>query len=190
MKNATAQLRRATAEVDDQPLRPTLETAAEAASSDRPIARRLSARTAATETLYSNTPLVTAVENKKARAVAKEKAMVKQKINKAAVSSAIAAIKENPELANGDEVAGGIVDASLAPHISHDIRHMASYPIIFCNSCGKWARDNQHSKLKEPCEEIKRGTKCNLKLLQHDVIPVAGAKLPLAAKSKAGRKKA
>ena len=175
---------------NEQPLAPVLETAADAAASGFIPARRLVSRTPATSTVHSNTPLITAEELRKHKSVAKEKSKVVKSASKQAKSVAVAAIRANPELTHHELIAGGIVTEELAPHSTHDIRHMASHPIIYCNSCGKWASLNVHSQLQGPCEEIKRGYKHVLRLLQHDVVPGHGAKIPLAARQKPGRKRA
>ena len=108
---------------DDQPALPTIETAAEAAANIRPVSKRLSAPTRATDTPYSDTPLITGLELKKVKAIAKEKAKVKQTIDKKTKASAIAAIRANPDMTHDELVAGGIVADELAPHISHDTPH-------------------------------------------------------------------
>ena len=83
------------------------------------------------------------------------------------------------------------MEEAKAPHVTHELRHVANgeAPIIFCSICGKWAANNDHSKLAAPCEPIKRGTRHNLRLLQFGIVPKKGAKLPSNVKERAGRKK-
>ena len=175
---------------DEQPLSPVIETAADAAASGFIPARRLATRTPATSTVHSNTPLITASDLRKHNAIVNEKAKVKKSITKQSNASAVAAIRANPVLSHGDLIAGGIVTADLAPHVTHDIRHMASRPVMYCNNCGKWAQENSHSQLQMPCLDILRGYKHVLRLLQNDVLPGPGPKIPAAAKQKPGRKRA
>ena len=127
-------------------------------------------------------------ELRRLKAIAKEKSKGKLKANNATKANAIAEVERIPELAHGEFAAGAEVDATTAPHVTHDIRHMPNDAVIFCNNCGKWARRNQHSKLAATCGELKKGTRHNLRLLQNGIIPVPGAKLAANVKERAGRK--
>ena len=81
------------------------------------------------------------------------------------------------------------VDNMRALHPTHDLRRMATHATTYCNTCGRWAQHNVHSPLTLRCEPIIRGKKHALRLVQHDVIPEPGAKIPFAARLKPGRKR-
>ena len=114
----------------------------------------------------------------------------KQKIENEAAAKANAAVINQPELAHGVGYGvGAAVEGRVAPHITHDMRHVAcdAAAVIFCNTCGKWSRRNAHSKLADPCSgECK--WKSGLKLLRHGIMPVQGAKMPSSKKAPPGPK--
>ena len=107
----------------------------------------------------------------------------KQNIEKAVVAKAKAAFIQQPELAHEGHEAGAIVQDFEAPHVSHDMLHIAcaEATVIFYDNCGKWSRRNAHSKLALACtgECTWRG---GLNLLRHGIMPVQGARLPAAVR--------
>ena len=170
--------------------------------------RRLGAKTPAASTHFPKNRLVDKAEQKRLKAVEREAEAKRRRLDKNASTRVALAFQRQPELAtvavqeaDGGETQGQLdmlqpgpghfdVDNMRAPHPTHVLRRMASHPITFCGTCGHWARLNQHSLLTERCMPINRGYKHTLRLLQHDVVPGTGAKIPMAAKQKHGRKRA
>ena len=112
------------------------------------------------------------------------------KEEKAARAQAAEAIRHQPELSHG-AVYVPAASARHVPHATHDVRHFAASNtvIIFCNICGRWQRhDAGRSKLAEPCEDIREGTKSQRKLLRLGIVPGGGAKLPANIKTSGGRR--
>ena len=99
-------------------------------------------------------------------------------------------MRHQPELSHG----AAYVPAESArhvPHSTHDVRHFASANtvIIFCNVCGRWQRhDAGRSKLEDPCEDIREGSKSQRKLLRLGIVPGGGAKLPAHIKTAGGKR--
>ena len=100
---------------------------------------------------------------------------------------AVQAFNANPasfaEAAAGDTVADEA--CGNGPHITHDLRQMLTHPITYCNTCAHFAWHGTHSKLRKPCEPILKGNKTSLRLLQCDIVPKKGAKLPLHLRKRA-----
>ena len=157
--------------------------------------RRVRGKTPAHLTGFSAEILVTKLERKQLAGIEYEKKLKVRRLDANAMAVAQLAFASQPELLTGPECDPG--DSTLvaemrddrAPHISHVLRQMATHPIVFCNTCGKWAGQNNHSQLSQECEPILRGYKHALRLLQHDIVPGRGAQLPASAKRKPGRKK-
>ena len=105
------------------------------------------------------------------------------RLNKAADAAAYRDFFQNPEIAGGIDEQQLQEDAeqpsASAPHMSHDMRRMATRPISYCNVCSHFAWHGARSKLTKPCEPFKRGNAYALQLLQCDVVPAKGAKVPL-----------
>ena len=181
-----------------------------------PLAKkqRLGVKTPALHTNFPTNRLVDKVEHKRLKAIEREAEVKRRRLDKRAGVVAARAIQLQPSLANAvDEldtgsaqveganetavpfaelrVGNGIfdIDDMRALHPSHDLRRMATHDITYCNTCGKWAQHNLHSQLTDRCEPINRGKKHALRLLQLDVIPLLGAKIPSSARLKSGRKR-
>ena len=174
--------------------------------------RRLGLKTPAAQTEFPHNRLVTRVALKRLKGIEREANTKRIRLDKQASSRAERAVQSQPSLVMHEEAtlppavseSDGVdllapleilqpgpghfdVDDMRAPHPTHDLRRMISHPITYCNTCGHWARQNRHSLLVIRCEEIKRGFRNTLKLLQNDVVPEAGAKIPAAARVKRGR---
>ena len=152
--------------------------------------RRLGQKAPAENTDYSKTRLVTKEESKRLKALKAEQVKRKTKEEKAARANAAEAIRQQPEISHG-EMYEPAASAKHKPHASHDVRHFAAANtvIIFCNDCGRWQRnDAGRSKLGEPCEEIREGSKSQRKLLRHGIIPGGGAKLPAHIRTSGGKR--
>ena len=148
-------------------------------------------KTSAAETVgLPLAPQVTKQEQRRLKGIEKERKRKQVIEDNRARAKATRSVIDNPSLCHSaaTEIGDDEVDI-LEPHCSHDIKQMQSHAITFCNNCGKWAFFNQHSQLALPCLEIKRGYKHTLRLLQNDVVPGEGAKLPASAKLKPGRKR-
>ena len=154
--------------------------------------RRLGQTAPAVNTEYSKTRLVTKEESKRLKALKAEQVKRKAKSERVALSKAAEAIRQQPELAHGNAFEPG--DAATAkhkPHASHDVKHFAAANtmIMFCNDCGRWQRhDAGRSKLSDPCEEIREGSKSQRKLLRHGIVPGGGAKLPAHIRTSGGKR--
>ena len=122
--------------------------------------------------------MVNKAEGARLKDIEAEKAGKIRKLNKAAKIAAERAFFQNPEIAAEPEAPIVNVPAGWAAHITHDIRQMASHPISYCNICGWFAKHGTHSKLAQECEGLKRGSQTTLRLLQCDVVPRKGAKVP------------
>ena len=101
------------------------------------------------------------------------------------MATAEIAFSRNPELADGevdDEANPTNVDAAVQPanepHASHDIKRIASHPIVDCNRCSHFAWHGTHSKLHKECLGLKKGNATPLGLLRCDVLHKAGAVIP------------
>ena len=88
----------------------------------------------------------------------------------------------DPSLTHGTELEAAEVEDDVidpfASHVSQDLHQMRSHAITFCNNCSHWAWHNKHSKLTKRCGPLKRGNQYVLRLLQCDVVPCKGAKIP------------
>ena len=149
-----------------------------------PKRSRLGVKANPQPTDYPNTALVAKAELKRLNSIANEAKKKKQRLENIAAAQAVTAVTNQPELAHGVSYGvGALVNDSEAPHITHDMRHVAcaTATVIFCNVCGKWSRRNAHSKLALACtgECTWRG---GLNLLRHGIMPVQGARLPAAAR--------
>ena len=51
-----------------------------------------------------------------------------------------------------------------------------------------FASSNTLSKLEDPCEEIREGSKSQRKLLRHGIVPGGGAKLPAHIRTSGGKR--
>ena len=135
------------------------------------------------------------------KSIEAETAKKKRKAERVAATDAVAAIVQQPELTHAvgqpalahevEHVAVPTVPDAHGPHPSHDMRSFASAEelILFCDFCGKWQKHNaRRSKLGERCEPIKEGIKSERKLLRHQIVPVAGAKLPASVKTSGGKR--
>jgi len=155
-----------------------------------PRHRRLGHKIPSANTDYSKTKLVTKAELKRLNEMKAEQAKRKAKEEKAAKAKAVEAIRHQPELSHG-AVYVPAKSARHVPHSTHDVRHFAAANtvIIFCNICGRWQRhDAGRSKLEEPCEDIREGSKSQRKLLRFGIVPGSGAKLPAHIKTSGGKR--
>ena len=144
--------------------------------------RRIGFTTPASETSgFPLQPQVTKQEQRRLKGIEKEKA------RKAAIADNKAKARAKSSVLNDPSLVGEVAEVQaeeevvdpFAPHPSHDLREIKSAAVTFCSSCSHWAWHNKHSKLAKPCEPLLRGNHTVLRLLQCDVVPVKGAKLPL-----------
>ena len=163
---------------DEVSVPPELNTA-------RVVKRRIFGKAAASETVgFPTQPQITKTEQRRLRGIEKEKARKLTIEDNKAKARARASLLHNPGLAGnlGDEAQGHGEDAvvdPLAPHPTHDLGEMVSAAVTYCNNCSHWLWHNKQSKLAKQCEPLLRGNATVLGLLQCDVVPVKGAKLPL-----------
>jgi len=186
----------------------TPETAADVTVPSSIPKRRIRGKTPAHLTGFSAEILVTKVERKRLAEIENLKKLKVRRLDAATTTIAQRAFALQPEMQIGSEVESeqdefnpaatssndvatmpAVVRDDRAPHDSHDIKRMATHAIVYCNTCGKWAGQNNHSQLSQECEPILRGYKHALRLLQHDIVPGRGAQLPASAKRKPGRKR-
>ena len=170
--------------------------------------RRIRGKTPAHLTGFPAEILVTKVERKRLSQIEQLKKLKVRRLDAATTTIAQRAFALQPEMQIGSEAESeqddfnpaatssndvatmpAVVRDDRAPHDSHDIKRMATHAIVYCNTCGKWAGQNNHSQLSQECEPILRGYRHALRLLQHDIVPGRGAQLPASAKRKPGRKR-
>ena len=144
------------------------------------VKRHIRGKRPADGTDFPARALVQKAEHDRLKGIEAEKASKVRKLNKAAARTAEQSFAQNPEAYTSPDPPSVDVAVGWRPHISHDIRQMATHPISYCNTCG-WFANNRaaHSKLREECEDIKKGSRTTLRLLQCDIVPTKGAKLPL-----------
>ena len=130
--------------------------------------------------------MISKVEQKRMAGLEREKQVKRQRVSNRAWANAVTAVVNQPELvavAGVSEVATEVVDEN-PPHISHDIKQMISARVIYCNTCSHWACHGKHSLLAQECEPLRSGNRTTLRLLQCDVVPAKGAKLPVALRKR------
>jgi len=147
------------------------------------VKRRITGKRAADGTDFPAKALISKAEQARLKSIEVEQQAKVRRLNKAAMTAATRALAQNPELSTGAgeerQSQEEEVDNPLAPHTSHDIRQMATHPYSYCNRCSHFSLHGTHSKLKKPCEPLKSGNRYTLRLLQCDVVPCKGAKVPL-----------
>jgi hypothetical protein len=126
------------------------------------------------------------VEHDRLKGIEAEKASKVRKLNKAALKTAEQSFAQNPEAFTIPEPPSVDVPKGWRPHITLDIRQKATHPILYCDTCGWVAWQEAHSKLREECEDIKKGSRTTLRLLQCDIVPTKGARLPLQLRKRNG----
>ena len=116
----------------------------------------------------------------------REKQVKRQCVSNRAWANAVTAVVNQPELvavAGAAEDVPEVIDEN-PPHISHDIKQMISARVIYCNTCSHWACHGKHSLLARECEPLRSGNRTTLRLLQNDIVPTRGAKLPVALRKR------
>ena len=116
----------------------------------------------------------------------REKQVKRQCVSNRAWANAVTAVVNQPELlaaVGAAENVPEVVDDN-PPHISHDIRQMSSARVIFCNTCSHWAFHGKHSLLARECAPLLSGNRTTLRLLQCEIVPTKGAKLPIALRKR------
>ena len=119
------------------------------------VKRRIRGKRAADGSDFPVRALVCKTEHARLRGIEEEKLAKTRRLNKAADAVAVRAFAQNPKLSTdaGEEVQSQEVEVEnpLAPHISHDIRQMATHPYSYCDRCSHFALHGTHSQLKKPC---------------------------------------
>ena len=147
--------------------------------------RRVLGKTPAALTGLSASILVNKAERKRLAEIERNKQLKVRRLDRATVATAELAFSRQPELADGEadvDATPTNVDAAIQPanepHASHDIKRMASHPIVYCNRCSHFAWHGAHSKLHKECPGLRRGNATSLRLLRCDVVPRVGAVIP------------
>ena len=145
--------------------------------------RRVAGKTPAEQTVgLPVNPQITKQEQRRLKGIEAEKKRKRKIEDNRANAKARRAVIDDPALAHGSDEAQPEVEDDevdlMAPHPSHELKQMRKHAITYCNTCSHWAWHNKHSKLTERCEPIERGNQYVLRLLQCDVVPCKGAKIP------------
>ena len=137
-------------------------------------------KTPAALTGFSASILVNKAERKRLAEIERNKQLKVRRLDHAANARVEQLFAMQPELAAAgneqeDEVDEATVHPANAPHSTHDIKKMASHPIVYCDRCIDFAWHGAHSKLHKACLGLKRRNATSLRPLRYDVVPKAGA---------------
>ena len=136
---------------------------------------------------------ITKQEQRRLKGIDNERKRKREIDDNRARASAKRAVLNDPSLGHGtEEAVADVGDDEVdihAPHPSHALREMRTHAITYCNTCSHWSWHNKHSKLVKRCEPLLRGNANALKLLQCNIVPGSGERVPKEFQARRGPRK-